>query len=195
MSCKTLSIAFSVATLAAACTFLPQPTHNVTVESPEYDPAISARIRILTGNGTGSAVFRPGEACYKSAYAQDDATVKVGDGFWSAWKYSSRSVTIDMPTSPRKGMTVAGLEFKDFIREYVVPANKPLTVTLSVGRDAGHYHWSCSPRATYFTPQSGENYDIFLDGSAGRCWVAIRRIDAHGLDEPVAQEIAPKCES
>lgn len=191
MPFKTIAAAFSVTTLAAACTFLPQPTHNVTVESANYDPAVSARVRILSGNGTGSASFRPGAACS----ANDDATVRVGDGFVSTWKYSSRSVTIGMPSSPRKEMTVDGLQFKDFIREYVVPARKPLTVTLGVGSDAGHYHYSCSPPAAFFTPQPGQDYDIFLDQAAGRCWVAVRRIDGHELDEPVAPKVAPKCAS
>lgn len=191
MSCKTISVAFCVTTLFAACTILPQPAHNVTVESPTYDPAVSARVRILSGNGTGSASFRSGEACF----ANDDATVKVGDGFLSTWKYSSRSITIGMPLSPRNEMTVDGLEFKDFIREYVVPAYRPLTVTLGVGSDAGHYHYSCSPPAAFFTPQPGQDYDVFLDQAAGRCWVAVRHIDGQKLDEPVPVKAAPKCAS
>ena len=195
MFLKTITTAVCLTTLTTGCAFFVQPTHNVTVESPTYDPATSARVRVLSGNGTGSAVFRTGEACYKTGLATDDATVKVGDGFWSTLKYSSRSITIGMPTSPRKDMTVAGLDFKDFIREYVVPASKPLTVTLAVGGDWGHYHWSCSPSAAYFTPQPGQDYDIFLDQSAGRCWVAVRRIDGHELDESVALKIAPKCPS
>ena len=49
-----------------------------------------------------------------------------------AWKYSSRSVTIGMPESLRPNMHVVGLQLKDFIKEYVVPGAKPLTVTIWV---------------------------------------------------------------
>jgi hypothetical protein len=174
---------------------MPQPTHHVTTETPVYDPVVSARIRVLTGNGTGGAVFRPGESCYKTGFGSDDKAVKVGDGYWSAWKYSSRSVVIGMPKSPRLGMTVEGLQFKNLIREYVVPASKPLTIGMTTSNSAGNYHFSCTPPWINFTPQPGQNYDIFLDSEKRSCWIAVRHIDEHELDEPVKVKPAPPCPS
>ncbi|PTB26077.1 hypothetical protein C9I56_24990 [Paraburkholderia caribensis] len=187
--------AIGAITLSAACTILPQPTHELTTETPDYDANVSARIRILTGNGAGGAFFRPGEACYKGLFERDDNKVVVGDGFWSAWKYSSRSITIGMPASPRKWMTVDGLEFKDLIREYVVPAGKPLTVAMTVSSSAGNYHSSCTPPATTFAPEPGQDYDIFMNNEGRRCWVEVRRIDGHGIDELTVQKLAPKCDA
>ncbi|WP_302893905.1 hypothetical protein [Ralstonia pseudosolanacearum] len=171
--------------LATACTVLPQPTHDVTVENPTYDPAVSARVRFLSSNGGAGASFRPGEGCYKEVYAEDNKRVSVIDGFWAAWKYSSRSVTIGMPESPRPNMRVEGLQFKDFIKEYVVPAAKPFTVTLLAS--------SCTPPAVTFVPEPGKDYDIFMQSDSRRCWVSVKRIDDTGTDEPVPLERAPKC--
>ncbi len=171
--------------LTTACTVLPQPTHDVTVENPTYDPAVSARVRFLSSNGGAGASFRPGEGCYKEVYAEDDKRVSVIDGFWAAWKYSSRSVTIGMPESPRPNMRVEGLQFKDFIKEYVVPAAKPFTVTLLAS--------SCTPPAVSFVPEPGKDYDIFMQSDSRRCWVSVKHIDDKGADESVPLERAPKC--
>jgi len=186
---KTLALAVVAALLTTACTILPQPTHSVTVATPTYDPTVSARIRFLSGNGTGSAAFRPGESCYKDIYLQDEKRVDVNDGFLASWKYSSNSVTIGMPQSPRPYMRVDGLAFKDFIKEYVVPAAKPVTVRLSLNPQSS----SCTPPAVTFVPEPGRDYDVFMQTAGNRCWVAARRIDDQGADESIRLELAQKC--
>ncbi len=171
--------------LTAACTVLPQPSHDVTVTNPTYDPAISARVRFLSTNGGAGAFFRPAQACYTELYVEDDKRIRVNDGFWAAWKYSSSSVTIGMPQSPRPNMRVDGLQFKDFIKEYVVPAVEPLTVTLVES--------SCAPPAVTFVPEPGKDYDIFTQFGNRQCWVVVKRIDDAGTDESVSLRRAPKC--
>lgn len=190
---KTIVSALDAAVLTTGCTFMPQPTHDVTTETPSYDATVSARIRVLTGNGKGGAAFRPGESCYKSVLEQDDKKIVAGDGFWSAWKYSSRSIVIGMPQSPRPWMTVDGLQFKDMIREYVVPAAKPLAIGMSTSSSAGNYYSSCMPPWVTFTPQPGQAYDIFLRSEKRSCWIDVQRIDGGGMDEPVTVVRAPKC--
>ena len=182
---KSSFLSIAAAFLFGACTVLPQPSHELTVENPTYDPAVSARIRFLSSNGGAGASFRPGEGCYKDIYAEDDKRVSVIDGFWAAWKYSSRSVTIGMPESPRPNMRVEGLQLKDFIKEYVVPAAQPLTVTLLAS--------SCMPPAVTFVPEPGKDYDIFMQFGNKHCWVSVKRIDDKGADESVPLERAPKC--
>lgn len=184
-------IVVAVTLMSSACTILPQPTHNVTVSNPPYDPTHAARVRFLSGNGTGQASFRPGEACYQDAFLQDDKRVNVNDGFLAAWKYSSDSLTIGMPQSPRPNMRVEGLEFKDFIKEYVVQAEKPITVNLSVNPQGSY----CNPPAVTFIPQPGRDYDIFVRTSGNRCWVAVQRIDNQGMDQAVTVDRAQKCSS
>ncbi|MFM0500964.1 hypothetical protein [Paraburkholderia caffeinilytica] len=187
-----LSVIFVTASLTG-CTILPQPTHYVSASHPEYDPAVSARIRVLSTNASGGAAFRPAQGCYKGLLETDDQIVKVNDGFWAAWKYSSKSETVGMPPSPRDYMRVESLKFKDLIREYIVPAEKPLTVLMSASGSAGNVYSSCRPPAVMFTPTAGQDYDVFMDGARRSCWIAVRHIDGHGMDEPVLMKVAPKC--
>lgn len=184
----TVSMMVSV----TACTFL-QPAHHVTETSPLYDPAVSSRIRFLTGNGTKSTSFRPNSVCYRSAWKNDPAAIQVDDGYLAAWKYSSHSVTIGMPSSPRPWMRVEGLNFKDMIKEYVVEAGKPLTISSNAQSSTGTISYSCSPPAMTFTPVAGQSYDVFQDSDGRQCWLSARRIDGRGMDEPVKLSLASKC--
>lgn len=188
-----LVLGLGVPMLISGCSLFPKPAHYVTTEAVAYDPGVSSRIRVLSGNGTKWAAFRPGEACYAPPGEVDDRKIVVGDGFLAGWKYSSRSVLIGMPQSPRLWMTVDGLVFKDMIREYVVPASKPLAIGMSTGGSTGDIPWNCSPPWVTFTPQPGQDYDVFVNSSGRKCWVAVQRIDAHGLDEPVTVARASKC--
>ncbi|SEA11257.1 hypothetical protein SAMN05192564_101319 [Paraburkholderia sartisoli] len=184
----------------AGCT----PTHYVTTATPDYDSTVSARMRIQSGNDLQAASFRVG-ACYSNAWQSDSQRVSVDDGFWARYKYSSRSVVIGMPQSPRSWMRIEGLRFKDIIREYVVPAGQPITLSMSTAGDVGSskyggYSWSCKPHEMTFTPVAGQDYDVYMalqeEGRKSHsCSIEVRRIDAGGLDEPVQTRYAPKCPS
>lgn len=188
-----LVAAVALVTLQTACA----PSHYVTEQKPDYNPTTSARMRILTGNDQQNAAFRPG-SCATKAWQTDPTRIAVDDGFFSRYKYSSRSVTIGMPPSPRPWMHVEGLHFKDLIREYVMDAGKPVTLSMSTAGGTDYAHWSCSASDTSFTPAAGQDYDVYLalqrEGrNSYNCEIAIRRIDANGLDESVASNYAPKC--
>jgi len=180
------------------------PTHHVTTATPDYDPRISARVRIQSGNDLQAASFRVG-ACYSNVWESDPQRVSVDDGFWARYKYSSRSVVIGMPQSPRPWMRIEGLHFKDMIREYVVPAGQPITLSLSTAGDVGSgkyggYSWSCKPHAMTFTPIAGQDYDVHLavqeEGRKSRgCSIEVRHIDASGLDQAVQTQYAARCPS
>ncbi|MEX3687310.1 hypothetical protein AB3X91_04415 [Paraburkholderia sp. BR14263] len=92
-------------------------------------------------------------------------------------------------------MQVDGLFSKDMIREYVVPAGKPVTVALATSTYYGSYGGTsgCAAPAVMFKPVAGQDYDVFLDTGRGACWTAVRHIDDHGMDEPVPVTRALKC--
>jgi hypothetical protein len=90
-------------------------------------------------------------------------------------------------------MRVEGLNFKDMIKEYVVEAGKPLTISSNVQSSTGTVSYSCSPPAMTFTPVAGQDYDVFQDSNGRQCWLSARRIDGHGMDEPVKLSPASKC--
>jgi hypothetical protein len=184
-------LAVFVACLSGCAYVIPTP-HYVDTSTPAYDPAVSARVRILSSTGTErTATFWPGD-CYKSG--NDPAAVRVNDGFFSEFKYSSRSVVIGMSPSPRKFMQVDGLFGRNMIREYVVPAGKPMTLALGLSIDSGTMmNGGCAVPPVTFTPAAEQDYDIFLDTGGGKCWAAIRHIDGHGMDDPVPVKRAPEC--
>ncbi|WP_140413486.1 hypothetical protein [Pandoraea sp. PE-S2T-3] len=190
----TLSVSASI---LSACSAL-EPTRHILTQNPTYDPAASARLRVQGSNAGGLVALRFGQACYRPAYDDDGKTVfGQGRGFLTAYKYSATSVLIGMPESPRKWMRADGLQFKDYIVEYVVPADAPTVVLLSSNR-AINYGGSrqaqtCTPPPTRFTPQPGKDYEAFEEGGGGRCWIEIREIDARGHDIPVVASRAPDC--
>jgi hypothetical protein len=188
MSMKSVATVAGTAAMLSACSLL-QPAHHVKQANPPYDPATQARVRILTGNGTGVGNFWKNSSCYSYSLPDPANRVRVNEGLWGELKYSSTSVVIGMPPSPRKGMRPDGLDFKDFIKEYVVDANEPLTVGLAYGNG----YVSCSPPEATFVPQAGQDYDAFLDWKDRFCWVAVHRIDGRGSDDPVSVKRATKC--
>ncbi|MFC0397260.1 hypothetical protein [Paraburkholderia rhizosphaerae] len=190
-------ISSAVLTLTA-CTLLPQPTHYVTETMPEYDTAVSARVRIKSGNDNQTASYWKNASCYTSPYGDNSNHVRINDsGFFARYKYSSTSITIGMPQSPREWMRPDGLKFKDLITEHVVEGNKPITLKMSdSGGEGGRYGWwSCSPSAITFTPKPGEDYDAFMVVELARrqCWISVRRINGKGMDEPVSLARASEC--
>ncbi|HEY3598940.1 MAG TPA: hypothetical protein VGL08_15670 [Paraburkholderia sp.] len=184
--------------LSTACTFLPQPSHYVTATTPDYDATVAARVRILSGNDSQTASYEKDSVCYRNVLDGNPNTVRVDDGFFAAYKYSSHSITIGMPPSPRPWMRTDGLRFKDMIKEYVVDGGKPMTISMSVSNSVGDnrtggWSTSCTPPSVTFTPTAGHDYDVFMDGDGRRCWISARQIDEKGLDELVRLERAPKC--
>ena len=193
-NCVTsLAATILLTALLTACA----PSHYVTEEKPDYNTTTSARMRILTGNDLQKASFRPG-TCAAKAWQNDPASIAVDDGFFARYKYSSRSVTIGMPPSPRPWMHVEGLHFKDMIREYVVDGGKPLTLSMSAAGGTDYAPWSCRASDETFVPAAGQDYDVYLalerEGrNSYNCSISIRHIDANGLDESVSSNYAPKC--
>jgi hypothetical protein len=184
--------------LINGCTLFPQPAHYETSTSPAYDPTTSARVRILSGNDSQAAAFRRNSACYKGAWEDDPDRVQVDDSFFAHYKYSSRSITIGMPPSPRPWMRVDGLRFKDMIREYIVTGGQPMVISMTITSTVGDLRWggyshTCAATPVAFVPVAGQDYDVFMEGNARICSIAVHQIDSHGLDEPVPYRLASKC--
>jgi len=95
-----------------------------------------------------------------------------------------------MPSSPRPWMRFEGLQFKAAIKEYIVKATEPITITMSEASQ----HWQCAPPPVSFIPENGKDYDVFMWTERNQCWVSVRQIDAEGSDIRPKVEKAPKCE-
>ncbi|WP_227247512.1 hypothetical protein [Paraburkholderia caribensis] len=177
----------------SACSLLPQPAHQIEVESPKYEMASSARVRVFSSeNNQPYVVFRSGD-CYQS-WMKFDGT-RVDDGMAGSFRYSTRSVLIGMPPSPRPWMRVQGLTGKTFIREYVVPAGQSITYSMGWVVYSGQYGTTrrCVASSVILTPEAGRDYDVFLTQQGRQCEIEARQIDDHGLDEPVRMGVALEC--
>lgn len=196
MLMKKLMFAASTTIICAGCSLMPQPKHYVKMASPIYDPVVSSRIRILSANGPKFASFSSGKDCYTPFPRKDDSRIVVNDGgYFEGYKYSSTSLTIGMPASPRTWMRTDGLNFKDFIKEYVVSSEKPLIVGISSQNYNGNTYVSCSPPQVIFMPKPGRDYDIFMNNRRRQCWISVRQINEKGDDIPVKLEKANECKS
>ncbi|TDY51686.1 hypothetical protein BX592_107254 [Paraburkholderia rhizosphaerae] len=179
----------------SSCALLPEPTHNVETETPTYNPSTSARIRVLSSeNNRPYAIFRSG-SCFRS-FLDFDGT-RVDDGLAGSFRYSTRSVVIGMPLSPRPWMRPDGLVGKTMVREYVAPAGQPITYSMGWVVDSGQYGTTrrCVPSSMVLTPEAGHDYDVYLEGQGRQCSIVAKQIDGQGLDLITPMSVAPKCSS
>jgi hypothetical protein len=163
------------------------------VESPKFEMRNSARVRVFSSeNNQPYAVFRSGD-CYQSWISFDGT--RVDDGMAGSFRYSTRSVLIGMPPSPRPWMRVQGLTGKTFIREYVVAAGQPITYSMGWVVYSGQYGPTrrCVASSVVLTPEAGRDYDVFLTQQGRQCEIEARQIDDLGLDEPVQMGVALEC--
>lgn len=125
----------------------------------KFDPTTQARIRVFHGT---AAYLYLGDACDNDTHQ----VIHAGNGGFSYLALNKRigmPVTDDIPFS---------------YNEYVVPANKPLTVKMYwQAQNAGGTWEYCGPSYTIFTPRPGQDYDTSMEFRRGVCQgVRVRQI-------------------
>lgn len=156
-------------------------------EAAKYDPATTARIRLITGEGTvGGYVI--GQSC-ETFYNKSARTLPRNQSGWIdahvhtpglyPWRESdTRNLVIGIPpTKASKSINDTKLQFD----EYAVPAGKPLIVYLGSWSSAV----SCTPKPIVFTPEPGRDYEFQLEmvklGTfRGGCMIGARKLTALG---------------
>ena len=122
------------------------------------DTKHSAKIRVF--HGTAVYMF-PGQTCYG---AKNQETIHAAAGGFSmlvANKKVGMPTTDDIPWS---------------YHEYVIPADKPLTLEMSWATEGGGLRQSCGPIGATFTPEVGKYYDTSMLFVEGRCSVQLREL-------------------
>ena len=71
--------------------------------------------------------------------------------------------------------------------------NRSRFLVMGTSGSAGNAHWWCTPPRVTFSPVAGRDYDAFLEMKGRQCWISVRLIDGHDMDEPVAVTRAAKC--
>jgi hypothetical protein len=121
------------------------------------NPEISARVRVFQ---EADITLYPGEYCYGSG---NPAAIHASAGFLSMAGLGKR---VGMPQTD---------DIPGAYNEYVIPAGRPMTVTLQWQAEKNDVKASCGPIASTFYPQPGRDYDITI-GYAVNCFVQIREL-------------------
>jgi hypothetical protein len=134
------------------------------------EPSSIARIRVFK---EAKVMLFPGEYCYS---ASNPAAIQASEGdatFFSRNKKIGMPVTIDTPAN---------------YNEFVIEANKPLTVVLWLDAERDGVKAACGPIAATFIPMLGRDYDLTM-GFAGVCLVQLRELSAVSADEVISRVV------
>lgn len=125
--------------------------------APPAGTAATARVRVFQD---AVITLYPGEYCYSPKNPQ---LIRAADGepsMFSFYKKIGMPVTENMPSA---------------YNEYLIEANKPMTVLLQWQADKNGVIASCGPTGVTFFPQAGKDYDVSM-GYAGNCFVQVREL-------------------
>lgn len=123
---------------------------------PAGTPA-TARVRVFQD---AVITLYPGEYCYGSKNPQ---LIRASDGSPSMFSFNQK---IGMPVT--ENMPPA-------YNEYMIEANRPITVMLQWQAEKNGVKASCGPIGSTFYPQAGRDYDVSM-GYAGNCFVQVREL-------------------
>ncbi|MDB0571251.1 hypothetical protein LBW59_10770 [Ralstonia solanacearum] len=180
-SIRSVRLPLLCALLLAACA---SPNGKLTAN---YHPDSQARIRVYWG---AIVHFHFNTQC-----APEEGLLGHAGNSMLASKPGLSSLTnktVGMPLPP---------DAARYYHEYLVPAGQPLTISTRISRRTlrgAQVYQETSPRtADTFTPQPGQDYEVFVDGEIGLPRIHVRQL--HQLadaisTEPVAVSIAPACE-
>jgi hypothetical protein len=159
--------------------------------APAANPAAEARpesrLRMFGQNGTMVVLFRD-SSCNKGFWSSEGE--KASGGFGSAFgsfigKVSNTSLGIAETDTSRYLSAKDGMLSKAYFREYVIPANKPTTLSMRYQDITTFYHGpgisytytppSCSG-AIAFTPEAGEDYEAGFRWDEKTCFLSVNHV-------------------
>jgi hypothetical protein len=179
----------AIAILAFPLFFSPSFAQENSKPSAESagDNAQTSRLRMFGQNGA-SAVLARDSSCAKNIWS--DGVEKVSGGMGSAFSsfigtVSNTSLGIAETDTTRKLSNKDGMLSKAYFREYVIPADKPSTMTMGFQdvssfyvADGIRYDWvkpSCRGAIT-FTPRAGEDYEAAFVWEGKTCQLSVNQV-------------------
>jgi len=171
-------------------------------EMSKYDPATTARVRLITGDTTygGYVSGQSCEAVFSEAAqeipAEQRGWVKAhidSEGLYPFRASDRQNSVIGMPATQA---TKAINDSPKIYDEHVVPANQPLIAAFSMGGS----QISCWPKPVTFTPEPGQDYEMqyemvkFSTFKAG-CVIKVRKLSSLAnttVETPMSPQICVK---
>lgn len=191
----------ALAVALAGCSTTKTDIRN-DAEMSKYDPATTARVRLITGDTTKGA-FTTGQTCEQFFDNVIKNRPKDPDGLIQAHVHSPglepfrasdrQNTVIGMPASKATKIINSTAKVYD---EHVVPANKPFIAVFSMGGPSLY----CVPKPVVFTPQPGESYElqyqpVGISTFKAGCIVAVRKLIANAaatVETPMTPQICAR---
>lgn len=163
-----LGLLLIVPLAVGGCTFKKTDVQN-PAEMAKYDPASTARIRLISGQGA-YAGFVSGQSCeqyFNDTYVKALAARERPQGWnpsrivpsgqsgdiFGMWPSDYQNNVIGMPPSP---VSAKIDETRRYFDEHVVPAGQPLIAFVAFVTSGS----SCSSAPVSFVPRAGADYEI-----------------------------------
>jgi len=134
------------------------------------EPSNIARIRVFK---EAKVMLFPGEYCYSTS---NPAAILASEGeasFFSMNKKTGMPMTADTPSN---------------YNEFIIEANKPLTVALWLDAERDGVKAACGLIAAMCIPMMGSDYDLTM-GFSGVCFVQLRELIAVSADEVTSRAV------
>ncbi|MDH0648631.1 hypothetical protein N5D48_17160 [Pseudomonas sp. GD03858] len=190
-----------VAVLATAGCGTTKTNVSNLAEAQKYDPASTARIRLITGGGE-SFGYVGGQSCETYYNVSRKSGIVPPPGWRVVRSHTSEEMipfsshypsdyynnVIGMPASAKTQRIDATHGYFD---ERVVPAGQNFIADLSLGTRGS----SCSPAPASFTPQAGKDYEVRLDYTAHSyfgpvtCRVGVYELQSAGSVASVTKDV------
>ena len=159
--------------------------------TPATEASPDSRLRMFGQNGASAVLFRD-SACAKGFWSSEGE--KASGGFGSAFgsfigKVSNTSLGIAETDTTRYLSNKDGMLSKAYYREYVIPANKPSTLSMRYQDITTFYHVrgtsyiytyshtppSCGGSIT-FTPEAGQDYEVGFRWAEKACFLSVNHV-------------------
>ena len=157
----------------SGCLFMVQK--SAVVQSKEsYDSSSQARIRLYGPYGDRLIKHHNDRTC---AQWRETAGAKLHHRVNNGLPRKIRNITAGIPSTERsvRASNDTGTMFRDSFKEYVVDADKPLTLDASSSIVLDNYSKSCRI-AVNFVPESGKNYEAAYVEQNRTCTIKITEI-------------------
>ena len=150
-----------------------------------YDSSSQARIRLYGPYGDALINHYSDRSCEKW---RETAGSKIHHRVNNGGPRKIRNISVGIPQTERSlaAANDKGIMFRDSFKEYVVDANKPLTLDASSSIVMDSYSKSCRV-AVNFVPKAGKNYEATYVEQNRTCTIQISEIKDQVSEKLVAQ--------
>ena len=152
----------------------------VVPSKQQYDKDSQARIRLFGPYGDATIKRYVGKTCENW---RETVLIKPHHRVINGLPRKIKNISLGMPTTQRSftASNDKGIMFRDSFKEYVIDADKPVTLDGSISVRLDNYSSMCRV-AVNFKPEIGKDYEAYYIERDRTCTIQIREI-LNDIDE------------